>query len=540
VIEFRDANDVVTEARIRVRTQLGAASGPMRIAEVMDAVIRQSDWTAPEEEISEDAVPLAISIMETNGEVVRLEDQRLVLDRTAKDDQCEEAPTFGLERIAREPASDPDRTPGQIDRDRILYSAEFQRLSGVTQVRAERGIQTQNRLSHSLRVAGLARKLAGSLKSRHPESALLRGVDVDVVETCALAHDLGHPPFGHGAEVVIQDFMSEFGISFEGNAQSFRIVTHTAIGPLQVQLRGLNLTRDTLNGILKYPWLDTDTDAPQPHGKCGAYREDRNSFEFAREGFPKSVSGPETDASTRQRSLEAEFTDWSDDMAYAVHDVEDFYRCDMVPFVMLAHSAGEQERFARSFHSRMCRVLDRTVADAALDELSYSIAPRLRQPFDGTRLAKANLQRLAVSLTRRLMEAANLAQHPIPERPELLQIDPSARALAEVLKHVTRYYVIEHSTMESIREGERKIVRGILDYYLEAAEREPGSNGADCAMERLPMGHRLELRRAGDDQRLRRRVIVDFVTGLTEPQARALFRRLHGIEDGSFLEALDG
>ena len=120
---------------------------------------------------------------------------------------------------------------------------------------------TYNRLTHSLKVAQLARRLAEKLNNDQPEVAHeLGGLEPDVAEAAALAHDLGHPPFGHLAEEALNELCEEYGLSdgFEGNAQSLRIVTELAVGdaidPLGVGLPGLNLTRATLNGILKYPW----------------------------------------------------------------------------------------------------------------------------------------------------------------------------------------------------------------------------------------------------------------------------------------------
>lgn len=161
------------------------------------------------------------------------------------------------------------RNPFQRDRDRVLYSPEFRRLSGVTQVAsASEGDFFHNRLTHSLKVAQVGRRLAERLLKEYPaEIEALGGLDPDVVETAGLAHDLGHPPFGHDGEEVICLAVDGLGQKdgFEGNAQSFRIVTRLAAHTDNIQdldsvqgpdlYTGLNLTRATLNAILKYPWL---------------------------------------------------------------------------------------------------------------------------------------------------------------------------------------------------------------------------------------------------------------------------------------------
>ncbi|MGB9286651.1 MAG: dNTP triphosphohydrolase, partial [Candidatus Sulfotelmatobacter sp.] len=120
-----------------------------------------------------------------------------------------------------------DRTPAQRDRDRILYSSSFRRLAEVTQVvSASSGYVFHNRLTHSLQVAQVGRRLAEKLCKKYP--ALTTDlICPDVVEAACLAHDLGHPPFGHVAEHRLNELAKAYG-GFEGNAQSFRIVSSLA------------------------------------------------------------------------------------------------------------------------------------------------------------------------------------------------------------------------------------------------------------------------------------------------------------------------
>ena len=125
------------------------------------------------------------------------------------------------------------RTPFQLDRGRILYSTSFARLAEITQVvRADHGHVFHNRLTHSLKVGQLARRMAELLLQRQPDAAVdLGGLDPDVAEAAGLAHDLGHPPFGHAAEKELNDLATNEGVDgFEGNAQTFRILTRLEIG----------------------------------------------------------------------------------------------------------------------------------------------------------------------------------------------------------------------------------------------------------------------------------------------------------------------
>ena len=180
-------------------------------------------------------------------------------------------PTSGTRRHEERPPE--NRSEAQRDRDRILYTSAFQRLAGITQIASVEGGQViHNRLTHSLKVAQVARRLAQRL-----------GRDNDSQETVAaasLAHDLGHPPFGHIAECEL-NCLAEDWDGFEGNAQSFRIVNTLALR--DAAYRGLNLTAPTLNGMLKYPWFH-EPDDPLKGKKWGAYRHEQLSFHFARHG----------------------------------------------------------------------------------------------------------------------------------------------------------------------------------------------------------------------------------------------------------------
>src|SRR5271170_455642 len=161
----------------------------------------------------------------------------------------------GQSRLISEKVRDgDDRTEFQRDRDSILYSSALQRLSTTTQVvSGEQGRVFHNRLTHSLQVAQVGRRLAEKLKLKQPDLATLYRLNEDVVEAACLAHDLGHPPFGHLAETALNKLARKSrGIQgFEGNAQSFRIVTVLAFR--SEKFEGLNLTRQTLRAILKYP-----------------------------------------------------------------------------------------------------------------------------------------------------------------------------------------------------------------------------------------------------------------------------------------------
>jgi dGTPase len=231
-------------------------------------------------------------------------------------------------------------TANQRDRDRILYSSSFRRLANVTQVVNPRESHVfHNRLTHSLEVAQIARQISEKFLQENKKLADdLGGLDPDVVEAAALAHDLGHPPFGHIAETELDRLAKLHGLpdGFEGNAQLFRIVTRTTAHRLGYE--GLNLTRATLNAVLKYPWLRAEEANKEKHEKFGAYLSEQKDFEFARKGFDDD-----------RRCLEAAIMDYADDIAYSVHDVDDFYRVGLIPIEFFVYSDQEFENFFKKW-----------------------------------------------------------------------------------------------------------------------------------------------------------------------------------------------
>ena len=414
------------------------------------------------------------------------------------------------------------RTPAQKDRDRVLYTSAFRRLAQVTQVvGADTGHVFHNRLTHSLQVAQVGRRLAERLILLH--GAELRestGLDPDVVEAACLAHDLGHPPFGHIAEEKLNELAGDDIDGFEGNAQSFRIVTRLSQhSPLH---RGLNLTRATLAAILKYPWLKGEN--PSKPKKWGAYRSAQKDFDFAGE----LVDG------TPERTIEAQLMDWSDDITYSAHDLDDFYRAGKIPLHLLADRryGGERAVFfdaAQKRHPGEGGIwADSHSLEEAFNEVIIGLFP-LENAYRGTWKERADLRDFISQLIGRYVGGTSLAVE--SDGKLRLQIDVQLQLEVAMLKELTWCYIIEAPSLISQQYGQRKVIQDLYGVYLDAAR---GSKYLGI----FPPYYRDPIEKNQHDDQIIRRTIVDLIAGMTEEQALKVHNQLVGVSLGSGLEDL--
>lgn len=431
------------------------------------------------------------------------------------------------------PAGDLEsRSPFQRDRDRILYSSAFRRLAGVTQVvGASEGFIFHNRLTHSLKVAQLGRRIVEKLLQEQPDLATEAvPIDPDVVEAAGLAHDLGHPPFGHVAEMALKKAaasVTDFE-GFEGNPQSFRIVTKLSMRSFEHD--GLNLTRATLNALLKYPWLREVVDDRSE--KWGAYHSERDVFGWARS---------EDVAARDVKSAEAEIMDWADDIAYSVHDVEDFFKANLIPLDRLAVSDSEQTAFfdrakdhIKIIEAGRKRRLTSDEQTALFGRFQQLIAPLFPgERFEGTRRQRAVLRAFTSALIGRYVDAIRLRE-PTVAQPRAVTIDREIEQEVNLLKELTWVYVIRNPALATQQWGQKRLITWLFKTFREAAEeKEPNV---------LPLSTRdqlLKLRSEGrDDDRSRTRLVVDLIASMTEAQALETYQKLTGLIPGSGLDLL--
>ncbi len=388
-----------------------------------------------------------------------------------------------------------DRDDFARDRGRLIHSAALRRLSAKTQVLGPGSDDfVRNRLTHSLEVAQIGREFGGAL-----------GCEADVVDVACLAHDLGHPPFGHNGEGALDAVAASIG-GFEGNAQTLRILTR--LEPKRVhpdgRPAGLNLTRASLDATTKYPWRRGRGPGPTP--KYGVYEEDLEVFEWMREGS----------AGTFVRCLEADVMDWSDDVAYSVHDVEDAvasHRLDLRQLRDPGDVAAVVERAAADFAPD----LGGEALAAALERLLATGA--VPAGHDGSRASLAALKDMTSRIIGRFVHAAEVATRrvhgdgPLGRYAARLVVPDDSRAEVAVLKAVAAHFVMFSGERDDEYAFQRQVVTDLAGWFGEDPET------------RLDPDLRHDLADAPDDA-ARLRVVVDQVASLTDVRALELHGRI--------------
>lgn len=423
-----------------------------------------------------------------------------------------------------------NRTPAQRDRDRILFTSAFRRLSAVTQVVSPgEGHIFHSRLTHSLEVAQVGRRLAEKLLAESPSFTDSFPISPDVVEAACLAHDLGHPPFGHIAEKCLDTLATKKGLpdGFEGNAQSFRIVTKLAFRSQSVT--GLNLTRATLNAMLKYPWLRGT--AGKKNRKWGAYESEESDFKFARALSP---------VGEEKQSVEAAIMDWADDITYSVHDMEDFYRGRLIPVHVLANDQRERERFYAGAEKRLSRVegIESSEMSALIKSFDTMIVSLpLANAYEGSHDQRADLRTVTASLINRYIRDTHL-QEQESNNPQL-SIPAGYKREVKMLKELTWFYVINNPSLATQQYGQRKLVKDLFNVFHEISENleEFGHVFPISTFEELDATRQLTdvtLR-----QMMTTRTIVDLISGMTERHAVNMHQRITGVSLGSVLDYIE-
>ncbi len=392
------------------------------------------------------------------------------------------------QRWVTEPVKDSGhgRTQYQRDRARVLHSAGFRRLAAKTQVHTWPG-----------RTISCAPGSRTRWRSRRSPArwALRLGCDPDVVDVAGLAHDLGHPPFGHNGEAAL-DAVAEPCGGFEGNAQTLRVLTRLEA---KVEGAGLNLTRASLDASCKYPWPRRDGTR-----KFGFYPDDEPVFEWLRAGAD----------GTERRCLEAQVMDWADDVAYSVHDVEDGIHGGYLILDPLISSAAERAELcadvAATYSDEPVEVLSAALTDLLADE-TVRRRRRLRRLVPLPDRPQTDDQRahrpVRVQCRRRHQRPVRRrADAPLRRRPRRAPVGPQPLRAAQGHGPALRD---AHPRADGWYDRQREILTELVEALCRRAPDQLEPIFADAW-------------KAAADDAARLRVVIDQVASLTDPAAAAL------------------
>lgn len=360
------------------------------------------------------------------------------------------------------------------------------------------------------------------------------GIDPNVVEAAALAHDLGHPPFGHVAEKELNELLLGQGDigGYEGNAQSFRILTKLAVR--RSASLGLNLTRATLNAALKYPWLqESDGNGGQRHKKWGAYQTEHEDFWFARAGY---------DGQDTTKCLECQIMDWADDIAYSIHDTEDFYRAGLIP---LGHLSRDETAVGNFLESVFARWDQKNIPSEHSRSDLVETFEKLCQglPFAGvyepTRQQRAQLRGFTSNFIGRYIISTRIRESPDAQG-HLLEIDREVLMQVTMLKELTWQFVIKGPSLAAVQNGQKQALRFLFQVFSEAvlSGDQQGRWGVLPARNRDDMVCLRQKYGAHIPQQESIRVAADAIAGMTDQQAMLMYHRLIGTSVGSVLDAI--
>lgn len=417
------------------------------------------------------------------------------------------------------------RSPFQRDRARILHSAAFRRLQSKTQVMGSgQSDFYRTRLTHSLEAAQIGSGIIAQLRSKFPDLCHRLFPDDDtLVESLCLAHDIGHPPFGHGGEIALHFMMRDHG-GFEGNGQTFRIVAR--LEPFS-EHAGMNLTRRALLGLLKYPQtLDklshkNSIEIPNSHRQLkaadwhppkGIFQDDINILDWVlaplstqdKDNFQQFSPNKNNHHKTRFKSLDCSIMELADDIAYGIHDLEDAIVTGIVT----------RDDFEKHVVDKLT-VID----DVWLHDYSKSLADKLfcSQHFKQKEAIGGLVNYLITAIYLVDLNSLNGPEKTSFAEP-LLQFNAKLpETMAEVLqifKDFVYYFVIKQTSIQRVEYRGQQIVMELF----EALSSDP--------LRLLPSNTAKRWQLAKDKQENHQRIIADYVAGMTDEYATRLYQTL--------------
>ena len=413
---------------------------------------------------------------------------------------------FDTERMEIEPKNGDHRSPFQVDRDRILYTSSFRQLQSKTQVFLSGEYDFyRTRLTHSLEVAQIGRAITHWLKESTGTLSDTFYIDSDLVEASCLAHDLGHPPFGHAGEKVLNEIMREWG-GFEGNAQTLRLLTKRIFAEKRT---GMNPTRAFTDSVLKYKTMWSELGGKEsPPKNHFIYDEQHEILDWTMSGNdfpPDHPAGKKRDAF---KSIECQIMDWADDTAYSLNDLADSVRAGFLTTLKVENWAKSQELNA--------------VEQDAVDALLRAIRRGSLDAFVGSRIGKY------IRATE-LVEDVNILSSQSNRYRYRLQVEPEIVEACDVYKNLSYELVFLQPGLKQLEFKGRQMLLKLWDALGESALSASGGEGL------LSGADEQEIQLA-ETEKEKHRLLSDYLSSLTDLSAKRLYLRLFDPVAGSITD----
>ena len=394
-----------------------------------------------------------------------------------------------------------------------------------------------SRLTHSLKVGQVGRRIVDEILLPNEEDEVHKvlfdkggGLDADVVEAAGFAHDMGHPPFGHAGEHVLDEWARGKGLrdGFEGNAQSLRVLTRLEFR--FSNMPGMNLTNATRAAIIKYPWTRSNHEGSTEYKKFNAYDDDEDQLQSPRKAL--NVKGT-------AQTLEASIMDIADDITYALHDLEDFYTAGLFRrnhiAAILNDYSDQQEKdsgdppmtdqwqdlasYAEKLAKEKPDVFTKVLFDDAVDKALTLVRFSMYRHFDGSKAAFALIRTAFAGRIDSYIQG--IAVQSQGGKAVIARLSDDDWHEVQVLKWLTRQFVVNRTELAITQLGQARLLKETLNRLYGWTKR--------CATGQS--SHELpitlaELAKPAANDRQRARAVVDYVSSLTDAQLHSLSRAL--------------
>ncbi len=400
------------------------------------------------------------------------------------------------------------RTPFQQDRDRIIYSFAFRRLQAKTQVFLSGEYDFyRTRLTHSIEVAQIGRSICNYLRKKCPVLSDTFYIDPDLVEAACLSHDLGHPPFGHAGESLLNHLMRKYG-GFEGNAQSLTIITET-MSTRDGKSRGMLPTRSFVDSILKYKTLYSQMENPENHF---LYDEQKKYLDFAFQNRPFPSDLTPGKSLNKFRSIECQIMDWADDTSYSLNDMVDSIKAGFFSRFKIEEWAAEQQ-----LNTNESRLIDNLIDILRSKNFDIAFSQKIGHFIQACGIEKRDT--FMSDLTNRYRYR--------------LVIDPLILEECELYKRLSLDVVFNSPQLKQLVFKGHFMLRRIFDVLIHNYVQSP-----QIKLLLLPkdLEEALDAKDIKDSARVR--IICDYIAGMTDRFAIRIYKRLFDPDFGSIVDLI--